>query len=77
MLLSTKVLPLPEKERTRGLEAVEPSGWVRLPVNLSSPPKLLASVVVMEDVDVLEAQQRLIDTDARHVAEVSVKADFG
>jgi vanillate O-demethylase monooxygenase subunit len=31
----------------------------------------------MEDVDVLEAQQRLIDTDTRQVAEVSVKADFG
>ena len=31
----------------------------------------------MEDVEVLEAQQRLIDTDTRQVAEVSVKADFG
>jgi vanillate O-demethylase monooxygenase subunit len=31
----------------------------------------------MEDVDVLEAQQRLIDTDGRNKPEVSVKADFG
>ncbi|MDX3894967.1 aromatic ring-hydroxylating dioxygenase subunit alpha [Pusillimonas sp.] len=31
----------------------------------------------MEDVEVLEAQQRLIETDTRNVAEVSIKADSG
>jgi len=31
----------------------------------------------MEDVEVLEAQQRLIETDERDIPEVSVRADFG
>ncbi len=31
----------------------------------------------LEDVEVLEAQQKLIETDARGVPEVSVRADFG